>query len=175
MNEKYYTPTLEEFHIGFEYETYNMSGGGYVIMDFSDGEWTFETVQEPTHHMWFKDIFRLPKMPLDTVSDLKEIDHRIKEDRIRVKYLDEDDLIELGWKRIGGKWHKYKWYELINISEKLGYFNYVIFRNYGERSFIIAYRGDPNKYPKCDEQHLFEGIIKNKSEMKRIMKQTHLL
>lgn len=96
MENKYYTPELSEFHIEFEYETYNMSAG-FVVTDFSDGEYSYTETNTPTEKMWFKEKLRLPTMPLDTWSDLKEINKRIDESRVRVKYLDQKDLLELGW------------------------------------------------------------------------------
>jgi hypothetical protein len=162
---KYYTPTLEEFHIGFEYETYNMSCGGYVIMDFSDGKYTFETVKEPTDHMWFKDKFRLPKMPIDTVSDLKEIDSRIKENRIRVKYLDKEDLEDIGF--------------IIEEEEIKPYGHYLKGKFKNNTELWYAKRQDNEKIYVSLKSKRYNGNIrvriKNKSDLVKIMKQSEML
>jgi hypothetical protein len=67
---KYYTPSIEEFHVGFEIEV-NVEGAWFPIkymINFKQGE------GRPTI--------------LDTYNDLKAI---------RVKYLDKEDILNLGW------------------------------------------------------------------------------
>ena len=86
---------------------------------------------------------------------------------MRVKYLDQEDLESLGWKYNGSGW-----YDLIDVPGSLGYFTHVKFHFWGKETTIIAYRGEPINA--TEEQHLFVGEIKNKSELKRIMKQTQI-
>lgn len=168
METKYYTPEIEEFHIGFEYQTYMITTGGYVIMDMTNQE--FSMVKEPTEHMWFTTTFRFSeKGPLDTPYTLEQIKEFLKEDRIRVKELDQEDLESLGWKYNGAGW-----YDLIKVPGSLGYFTHVKFKFWGKETFIKAYRGEPNTCPDEEQQHLFVGEIKNKSELKRIMKQVQI-
>jgi hypothetical protein len=65
-NEKYYTPEIESFHVGFEYEEFNR-----------------EALAE--EGIWYKEICT---SYLDGISDL------LRNRRIRVKYLDEADIVE---------------------------------------------------------------------------------
>lgn len=68
-NNKYYTPTLKEFNIGFEYEIHALPGDEWVNVKLT------------------KDNFYLN---MDRV--LNHID------QCRVKYLDQSDIESLGWK-----------------------------------------------------------------------------
>lgn len=74
--EKYYTPEIEEFHIGFEYESARLSN------------------KDP----WRKKVA--------TITDIDEAEacltHFPEEKIIRVKYLDRDDIESLGWKEVLG-------------------------------------------------------------------------
>ena len=65
---KYYTPNIEEFHIGFEFED-----------SYGDGEYAKNSIDQ----LNIKDV-------ISSFLD-KEVD-------IRVKYLDKQDLIELRFK-----------------------------------------------------------------------------
>lgn len=71
MENKYYTPTIEEFHVGFEYEEQNVQG------DFKSN--FFPTSLE--------EDFATP--PILWGIECKAI---------RVKYLDQEDIESLGWK-----------------------------------------------------------------------------
>jgi hypothetical protein len=102
---------------------------------------------------------------LDQFTDeLEKIAHA----NVRVKELDQEDLEELGWESKGSRW-----YSLKEVPGELGYWTHVMFHMWGEDSPIIAYRGEPETA--MEDQHLFVGLIRNKSEMKRLMKQIHLL
>lgn len=70
--EKYYTPDLEEFHLGFRYESGNKAIKG-------------------TSTEWYKDEIE-ETYELESVGDYQEV---------RVKYLDRKDIEELGWKYDG--------------------------------------------------------------------------
>ena len=95
MEAKYYTPEIEEFHIGFEYQTYMMSNGGYIIWDMKDP--SMSITKEPDNHMWFTTKFRFSlKGPLDQPYTLEQIRQFLTEDRIRVKHLDKEDIEILG-------------------------------------------------------------------------------
>jgi len=67
----YYTPTVEEFHIGFECEkvTYNSDGGHQ--MDTFSGKWVFHTVNK--------------------------FDPRLEPSWYRVKHLDREDIESFGF------------------------------------------------------------------------------
>lgn len=143
---KYYTPTIDEFYVGFECEsTYT----GFS-KDFS----------------WQKVI----------IDDIEYFGSIYKEDAIesefRVKYLDKEDIESLGFESLGSGW-----YNLIRVPGKLGYFLYVRMRVFHKQVTIKTYRADPKKYQNEDineEQYLFDGTIKNKSELKKLMQQLNI-
>lgn len=75
--EKYYTPTIEEFHVGFEYE-YNNSA------ELISGSWVPTSLLVDECSGTFAE--------LDGDEDLSK--------RFRVKYLDQEDCKSLGFKEI---------------------------------------------------------------------------
>lgn len=136
FKEKYYTPEIEEFHVGFEYE-YLTNGDE-----------------------WVKHIINNKADLIDCIED-------IKESKIRVKYLDKEDIESLGFKHIE---NNYTSYYKINAPGKLGYWTEVAidFRWGYDDISILGFRGTENDI-------LFRGIIKNKSELKRLMKQLNIV
>lgn len=133
MENEYYTPTIEEFHVGFEYEymkTYN-----------------------PIDHKWYKAIVDKCQVGLD-FSDSSVY---------RVKYLDKEDIESLGFE-----------YRKDELVERVGsgklylkpYYKLTTWRNGLEVRIV---RKPDTKY-----QIIFEGQIKNKSELKKILKQLRI-
>ena len=135
MENKYYTPDIEEFYIGFEYER-----GDYGEED----AWVKEALS--FDHGWL------------------EVSENFHKDK-RVKYLDQEDIKRLGFK-------------LDPIRSYLNYrncFSLLINELYGlsldhiynENKIIL--RGHKVDYP---TKTLFEGSIRNLSELKKLLKQT---
>lgn len=121
MENKYYTPEIEEFHVGFEYERLHM------LINY-DQKWHTEEV---TH----------------IKNDLTFFNKEIKENRIRVKYLNREDIESLGFMYNNKGNHENKDGFMI-CEQPLG--KYTIHK---------------------DDEVLFFGTIKNKSELRRILKQ----
>lgn len=120
MENKYYAPTIEEFRVGFEYEYTNDNGG-----------------------TWSNYVM--------TPVDLRRHPYELTgSDRLRVKYLDREDIESLG----GVKWPDDDIYDL------------------GEFQLHLGRHNDPYKVEIYDEndQYCFVGVIKNKSELKNILK-----
>lgn len=120
---KYYTPSLKEFHVGFEFEYSHLELGHF-----------------------FKDVY---------ILDWKHFDMDIEEMLnspafIRVKYLDKQDIESFGFKQ----------------HDKLYYQFY-------KNNFLLIDREDNNYtiIDNTDNYVLFYGIIKNKSELKKLLKQ----
>lgn len=90
MENKYYTPTIEEFHVGFQFE--------YL----SDNN-TWESTDD------------LSITFMNNDNPISIIEYYLKESRIRVKLIDREDIESLGWKynRING--FEYKKY-VLNIN-----------------------------------------------------------
>jgi hypothetical protein len=166
---KYYTPTIEEFHVGFEY---------YFCSAYQEGVSTTEVEidgidgYEPETFNF--DIWNYMRNKNESWKDLFQsmIDHN----QVKVKYLDKEDvksiLEEFGYK-IGdeyctGGWSKsyldeLEWY-IEGFNDKEGH-DLFIFKD--ESKGLISIEDD--------EVFKFIGNIKNKSELKIILKQLNLL
>ncbi len=131
MENKYYTPTIEEFHVGFEYEQFcqNPHQDLSQITDASDV------------NMWAKCRFPDPFTGGD-VSVLFKTKRML-----RVKYLDREGILELGWEPHGNNFRK-------------GKFNLIWCEN---KSTMII-----------ESIPVFLGEVKNKSELKRLMNQLNI-
>jgi hypothetical protein len=85
--QKHYTPALEEFHIGFKFEY--LASGGKLLKDHPDNweRWERSVVDKD----WFDRI----------LEDFEENDVGLMDTeeviKYRVKYLDQQDIEELGW------------------------------------------------------------------------------
>lgn len=78
--EKYYTPKIEEFHVGFEYE---------LLYKLENDFWRKEKFHSKTL-FW------------------SEIEDYLFKKQIRIKYLDKEDIESLGFKEISSGWyHQY--------------------------------------------------------------------
>lgn len=138
--DKYYIPTIEEFHVGFEYEHYS-------------------------YNKWNKDILNI----LDMQSD-SNIDAIFRESfKVRVKYLDIDDINELGWTAFG----RDAWKETFEDLQGGCIFNLIDKEN---DEFQLYYNNIEliEIYDVCNGR-IFSGTIKNKSELKVLMKQLRII
>ena len=125
MENKYYTPTIEEFHVGFEYEEHLKN----------NGKWDWEKQVVETVY------------PFDYYEDLLQPETLA----IRVKYLDREDIESLGFV----KWPDDDIYDLGEFQ--------LHTNNYTDPLMIAIYDGN--------SEYCFVGKIKNKSELKRVLKQ----
>ena len=140
-DKKYYVPEISEFHVGFEYECklsqmftnppINKEDEGFTKLKFS-----ISTVN---------------------VNELSIIESHIKNQAVRIKYLDREDIESLGFKykdvyRDGGT------IEFKSLTHNLKYY----------RDNIIA--NSPNKIIINNGKIVvFEGDVKNKSELVNLM------
>lgn len=128
-NKKYYTPTVEEFHIGFEFE----------YLTLRDGAAT-----------WIADTY-------GKVVTSSYLLRQVMKTGVRVKHLDKEDIESLGWEYQGDDRDGRN----LSFYEK-GKFILNDYRPY-EYEDIKIY------VSRIHAQTLFNGIIRNKSELKRIM------
>ena len=126
MQDKYYTPEIEEFHVGFEFESF--------VDRFK--EWKFNKVG---------------KYELNAIAAIINYDFR---DLYRVKYLDEQDIKSLEFKE-----------DTYNGVKCFTKNNCQIFY-FAPETHIISIDCFSNDY----RQTYFKGLIKNKLELKRILK-----
>ena len=124
---KYYTPTIEEFHVGFELEL--------KLHELKDWE----------KHTW---------LPGDQASSVAKY-----LDQIRVKCLDREDIESFGF--------KYMWADYGEMTYTLDTFLLQVRRN-----TIEIYN---NRIKDVFKSVLFRGIIKNKSELKRVLHQLEII
>lgn len=131
MRAKYYTPIIEEFHVGFEYEYQQY-----------DNKWIFQ-------------IFN--RSNLDN-----EFDSYCK---FRVKYLDKEDIESLGFKYKQGDETSY-------IKSNISIHIYDKNKWNTKENMINIFKKD--KLRAVGKTLLFSGIIKNKSELKKLLKQLNI-
>lgn len=147
-NNLYYTPEISEFYIGFEYE--HLTG--------------FEKEFKP----WIYDLTSACNIiERESISHNGEIVKMfipaiqacIEEKQCRVKYLDQEGIESLGWKDCDNIYNTIRW----NFNDYILMFykkdnRYLIFRDCG-----------PNNI-----QTVFNGFIKNKSELIKLMQQLNI-
>lgn len=140
MKNKYYTPEIEEFCVGFEYERFIPKSN--------------HTEEE----CWEKVTMSLNYLTLD------EIEYEIIEKEIRVKYLDEQDILDCGFEQIDTKSYLKK--EFINNKE-FGRDEKIYFGEFFDNRRYIAIENN------CG-QFYFMGWLKNKIELEKALKQTNV-
>lgn len=145
---KYYTPELEEFHVGFEYE----------VKTWKD-KWESEKLIDLNSQD--SDGALYPWIPTE-----------LSLSSFRVKYLDQEDIESLGFIITKDN-------EEIELS--LESKRYIGGPSACDDYKIIILYGLDNKemwiYKKCNngyEYDLFKGFIKNKSELKKLLKQLNI-
>lgn len=136
MEEKYYTPSIEEFYEGFEYERYNPGANEeYLKQTFSlcDVNFVVNCFSKNFQDAW-----------------------------IRVKCLDKEDIKSLvGAVKISEDTFEIPYNDPRMVDDKL----HIIFRG----TWILICQGN-NEKAFGDWTTRFSGIIKNKSELKKILK-----
>lgn len=133
--EKYYTPEIEEFHVGFEYEA------------FHNKKWFFA---EGEDH-WVKS-------KVNFGTDILIISYAVDHDFVRVKKLDREDIESLGFDNyIPPREYDHTWHYNGSRDPKIK----VWFNN--KFPTVRMY----SSYPAIQ----FQGTIKNKSELKKLLKQ----
>jgi len=174
--EKYYTPELEEFHVDFEYEvfetklkeSYKDKNNNFVIPNFklyskeyfnelhlNDKYWEYRKWKEKicdknTVFNFSSTIFIEKYTPLNI------------ENVIRIKYLNQEDIESLGFKKG------------LKVTEKTqSYYldEYKLFHNEENNRVRIGII-DMNQI--LGHKEYFDGFIKNKSELKKLLKQLNI-
>lgn len=184
MENKYYTPTIDEFYEGFEFELglettefkVRMSEEGYPVR-CSDKQTTTEWIPKK----YEMSDFLIKKYQVSEyqgiICDNEEIieitamhtlQHYLDIERIRVKYLDEQDIKSLGFIQSEAIPH---WFE-IKSKKHIGSYRliYTVIEDINWIGVTIDYFHEDFK------DQLVRGIIiKNKSELKRLLNQLNIL
>jgi len=171
--EKYYTPSEDEFFVGFEYEKYEHLWVYDIkpIDTNSDGSIEAKVLSEPKQVVdWRKRTYKL-----DDFCYVKdgELECWYNPEVLRVKYLDSSDIESFEFKMIItksiGK-------DVYVKSDKLGviYIEY----DYLNNKIAIFYPNhgfNPMSKFKDRIYHVFDLTIKNKSELSRLLKQLSII
>ena len=142
---KYYTPTIEEFHVGFEYE---------ALVDYYQQEFEKFTIDDT-----------------DSLRSICSTWDRGEDEYLRVKFLDREDIESLGWKV--SKQHNGD-YNIENFTTYENATHYmVVYNQGGKRAWFCVHRKEVDgDYGELIAE--FRVAIKNKSELKKILKQLHI-
>ncbi len=151
--ETHYTPTIEEFNPGFEFECKER---------FLDG--TVKTLEDFNSSKWVKQTCNSAIMYIERALNGRNAKNGVC--GVRVKYLDKEDIESLGFELDqctkdgcvfykGNLMTKEEW--CLTFGGKTNPKNYLS---------ITSMKNNPNS---------FTGVIKNKSELKRILKQLNIL
>ena len=148
---KYYTPSIEEFHVGFEFEIKSIyvEPGAEVVLEkiMSDYDnFGNSGIQHGTN--WVKESLNL-------YYKLENINRYINQGRIRVKNLDVSDIENVGF-------ILYKKHKRTTIAE-LRYQDY-------ELTFDDTINNEWNCSITHEDSDIFSGLIKNKSELQQVLK-----
>lgn len=159
MENKYYTPSIEEFRVGFECE-----------MNTTPMNWIHTRI---------------------TLNHFKHIDKWLKDKAVRVRFLDKEDLESLGFEQtVKNQWVGWNDYVSNYVNPNYGYYLYVTL--HFPRSYVTSDRLEHNLFKiiahryfcnedienltnvdekiKEDESRvLYEGLIKNLSELKQAL------
>lgn len=145
---KYYTPTIEEFYVGFEYEEY------YRTLNSVTGAW---------NNTWNPRVYELGLyMNYENESEIPEY---LSKGEIRVKYLDIEDIESFGLRY--NEVHNY-WYTFIGQAESI-----ELYYDPSYHKVKIIYEDQTDEYSK--RSFKFHGVIKNKSELKKLLQQLNIV
>ena len=140
MKNKYYTPEIEEFHVGFECEWQSKVRNETWNKQVCDGD--------------------LVSIAYDSIEHQDE-DEPFEEE-FRVKFLDTEDILDLGFKYTNNDLDLLKVTKESTIRIRL--------RLFEDAPHLSIYHTD-ELYNKEQALRIFSGEIKNKTELKKLLKQ----
>lgn len=161
---KYYTPKIEDFYVGFEYE---------AAATFTDG--TVKTQEQFDNAIWSKEVFGIGDAPY-VERALRSRNADANRCGIQVRYLDQLDILELDWKLIIGE-NPIACDDFYgsNPVEGLQYeINDWRLVHFNETKNTTIYYMNNEWFKKGVIQYFFVGKIKNKNELKILMKQLNI-
>ncbi len=166
MSKRHYIPEIEEFHKGFEFEYKPRIRGG--LMSYVNSK--FEYVDRWETAMFRKELTIQDHFQLNTEPprNILDIEQYLIDGAIRVKHLDREDIESFEFIKSGLAKDVFilkETHDIQGIGE-----NYIIGINFKEGTDYVQVF-----YTRDEERAvgaiLFAGRLKNKSELKRILKQ----
>lgn len=146
MENKYYFPSKDEFHYGFEFEMVEMC-----------------SINKGHRQLQFN------KKVLNSFSSVTDFNiySGLRDKEIRVKYLDQQDIEELGWKQVKLKRLVFNCLFEFIVDE----YKYTLIVLTDNETTISITMEDTTITDGVNCKPLFTGVVKNKSELKKLMKQ----
>lgn len=158
---KYYTPTVDEFYIGFEYEL-------LILKPIRDDRFGIMLKKEMFDSKRWSNV----SWNVDFTEDLKN-------GKIRVKYLDKEDIESFGFKfdatrskvdgNFVGSYENEKYYLDYSPHNYNGSFNSNVHLR------IMKIKDFPITSYQNNYQFIYDGIVKNKSELKKLLIQLEII
>jgi len=149
MIDKYYTPSIEEFHVGFEYQyKVKTSGSSFVFA-------------KDHIYLWIDDYIKSG----DILS--------FRLDEIRVKYLNKEDIESLGFIKQDYQYQnnlEFKYGDIWKTNSKSGWLHF----NTDTKILKITSLDSGSNIDGPNHSVKFNGFIKNKSELKVLLKQLEI-
>ncbi len=173
---KYYNPELDEFHIGFEYQCLDELVKDWDREFAGKKDFLGHIIPEDINKYkkinfgWKDKIFNLSDYIIHNEVQWKQIENILEPTlpHFRVKYLDQEDIKSLGWKL------KHPGVIIDDVPR------FVQYTKQGHESICLleVFISNPPMI-RIDEilnysYTKFAGIIKNKSELKKLMKQLNI-
>ena len=167
MSDKYYAPSIEEFHVGFEYEAIKLKEFELKNIPVGTSLQTYiemnDLVDEWVKLTWSKTCS--PENSFNVLRDSNGVTNISVPESVRVKYLDKEDIESLGFVRDMERG--------ITKGSKVYYKgNYILLHdNNGVSIYVVDSAKDKRMmyYTRSNEVYMLN--IKNKSELKRLLKQ----
>ena len=144
----YYTPSIEEFHVGFEYEVFKPS-------------------EDNPERKWKKITFYYGEVDRTYNQTTMIINYPglSKQPLVRVKHLDREDIESLGWEYVShDNANTDRWHDV----HKKGDYQMI---SGGVNKGLVIKKVIIQPYDHTLEVNLFQGTIKNKSELIKLLKQ----
>lgn len=142
MNNKYYTPEIEEFHVGFEFE--------YIPR-------TWNWILDGTGKDWIKESFSA-SCGQDGECEIHEIEKSIEENKCRVKHLDREDILSCNWE------HKFNGFSEDGKTTFDKFQRGDMFLLHEDDGHVVIWMENLSSVT------YFRGTIKNKSVLKQVLK-----
>tara|TARA_R110002074_G_scaffold366532_1_gene540490 strand:- start:74 stop:514 length:441 start_codon:yes stop_codon:yes gene_type:complete len=140
MENKYYVPDIEEFYVGFNYESLQDPR-----LPDEDDSWERNTIEDEWDLKTFIGYYCVTHIEL------------------RIKHLDREDIESLGFTHVASGWYNY------TLAITIPHWTDLKLRTWKDNEVIITgFRGD-------EEGILFQGTLKNKSELKKLMNQLGII